>query len=215
MRNFKFLELGAANLPALIYLLYPNWQTVYEDLRKKASLMAELPLELLAVDGEWEGWFVEPNPEHCLEQMLSKHMALPNAHFIQGAVHGTSGFETLKVFTSKTQNWVLNMSSVIPGYYNCEDFTVLSELTLKTFTLDELLLYINETPTLVRMDIEGSEKSVLENYSWKWLPEYWQIDMHGEHIEWATGTFKMHGYEVLGTTFGVDKEEIWVRKKQG
>ena len=210
MERCVFFELGACYGASLRFLVYENWKYLYYENERNRL---HFPESLLSLDVQWDGYFVEPVPKYSDRLMSQEYMQFPNAHFIQGAVHGVSEFRKIVTYTSKIEEWSTPMASVVSDTYGYHDFKQLSEFILKTFTLDELLSYVGVVPTLLRMDVEGSEISILENYSWKHFPRFWQIDIHGHTPEPICSLFEAKGYDVMGTDLGADQNECWFEKK--
>ena len=200
-----FIEIGAGIAGELSFMGLPNWRTKEEELNHK------LPEALWKIEGQWEGYMIEPIPENFVK-LTEYHKAFDIQQItrILGAVAGRSNFQRI-VSYSLLEDAPHNMGSLVepsrsffdqvrkPDYNFC----------LKTFTLDELLDWIGAVPTVLRMDVESSERDIFETFSWSCRPCHWQIDHHNYNVQWFVDMFEGKGYKVLGTNMGTDNMEIW------
>lgn len=206
LKNPKLIEIGSAHYGALMPLLDKNW---YQSAQKTVEDGSNrFPAELLSCSGQWEGYFVEPAPMR-FAKLIENNKHRSNAHFIQGALASKSIFTEMPVFGRNS----------IPGgslvFYHSQR-KLHYNIILQTFTLDDLLDFLDFTPTLLFIDIEGSEMGVLETYSFSRLPDFWMVDMHhnARNIQKAIQIFEKNGYKILTTTgHPKDKDELWVQRR--
>lgn len=207
MKMLTFIEVGSAHYGALTPLLDQNWHQnalkVIEDGSEN-----RFPAELLSYDGEWEGYFVEPTPARLAHLVEEKRFS-KNAHCIQGALAAESIFIEMPIIGRAEMP-----SATLKFYHNTK---IHYKVILQTFTLDDLLDFLDFTPTLLFMDVEGVEQEVLDTYSFSRCPEFWMVDMHQSqrNIMKSINIFEEKGYQIL-TTKGhpKDQDELWVQLKE-
>lgn len=197
----KFIEIGASHYGFLTKLLYPDWKERYPH--------HKLPRSIFEMDGEWEGWFVEP-VAGCLSRLIEQNIDLPNAHFISGLLAGSTEFKEVPVYLHKGQN-----APEMAGMYYSETKRLRYQFMIQSFTLDDLLDSLQIHPDLIHIDIEGFEREVFENYRWTCAPKYWMIDAHNdrENIKFFINLFQSRDYRVLTQTGGDDMAEIWFEQR--
>ena len=206
MQNLTFIEIGSAHYGALRPLLDKEW---HQNAQKATETGVEnrFPDELLSYDGQWEGWFVEPVPG-LLANLIEMHGHLKNAHFINGALAPESIFDELHVLAKgpMTGGGTLDLAR--------GKKQTAYKVILQTFTLERLLDYLDFTPTLLFIDIEGLERTVLDTYSFSRCPDFWMVDMHQYQpaITKAVDIFQKNGYRNLTTTV-LRHDELWMQKK--
>ena len=193
----KFIEIGASHYGVLTKLLYPDWRAQYPH--------HKLPLSIFEMAGEWEGWFVEP-VAGLLARLIERNRTLPNAHFISGLLAGATEFKEVPVYLHKGQN-----APEMAGMYYSETKELCYQFMIRSFTLDDLLNYLQIHPDLIHIDIEGFEREVFENYRWTCTPKYWMMDAHNdrENIKFFMDLFQSRNYKVLTQTGGDDNAELW------
>lgn len=213
MKKNVFLEIGSCRSVRFWPFLYPDWKDRIRN--GNSSVKSHIFDELLDIDGGWEGWFVEPIPSHLDYLTKQGYAELPNAHFVQGAVHGDSQLCEFGIYTDDSWEDPTPMGSFIFYKDEVADRVIHQTLILKPFTLDELLDYVSITPNLIKMNVEGSERPVLETYSWSRLPDFWQINIHNDlnNQHFAVELFEKQGYVVVGTELGESKKELWAKKR--
>ena len=103
---------------------------------------------------------VDPTPK---SHDFIESQDVPNFHLIKKALVESSDKE-IKIFKQKNPNYV--SESILPSNSNCsEDFHI-----CETITLDSLLsTYPN--PSVLKMDIEGAEYSIIENLNELKIPQ--------------------------------------------
>ena len=204
MKNLTLLEIGSGHYGALTPLLEKNWHQVASQ-KLQEGHQNRFPAEVLSYSGEWEGYFVEPSPMRCAT-LIEDHSWRKNVHFIQGALSSETRFTQIHLIETKVPSVQIRP----PKHF-------IGKFSLQTVTLDDLLDFLDLTPTLLFMDIEFEEMDVLETYSFSRLPDFWMVDMHHRepNIQRACEIFESHGYEILTTTgHPADKDELWVQKRR-
>ena len=199
-----FIEIGSGHYGALTPLLEKNWHQVASQ-KLQEGHQNRFPVEVLSYSGEWEGYFVEPSPMRCAT-LIEDHSWRKNVHFIQGALSSETRFTQIHLIETKVPSVQIRP----PKHF-------IGKFSLQTFTLDDLLDFLDLTPTLLFMDIEFEEMDVLETYSFSRLPDFWMVDMHHHEpsIQKAIHIFEKNGYKILTTTgHPVDQDELWVQKRQ-
>ena len=218
MKKLTFLEIGAGPQGTLRYLLHRNWQ----DLDNASYASKLLNYKTFAPYAEnqdvfWEGWFIEPIPEHIcsLFRELEKVDIKSNFHIIQGAVEGSQSFKKFSVYQLRKHIDAPWMSSAIFAEKHPEDVDVQYKLDVFTFTLDTLFAHVGVEPDLVQLDVEFSERSVLENYRWSYYPKFWMIDVHFQKdtTDFIVNLLEEQGYYIHSTTAGTDSAEIHAELK--
>jgi len=204
MKRLTVIEIGAAHYGVLMPLLDKDW---HESSRK--NIENRFPAELFsyAADYEWEGYFAEPSPMR-FSRLIEMQGHRKNARFIQGGLSSASRFGRMHIGTQEYAACTLEPVSH-------EKYS--GEFILQTFTLDDLLDFLDVTPTLLYLDVEFEEMGVLETYSFSRRPDFWMIDMHhrDHNIQKAIQIFERNGYKILTTTgHPTDKDELWVKRIQ-
>ena len=201
-----FIEIGGGVAGHLSFLTSPDW-------RAKPETLTRLPEFFRRANFQWQGYIVEPVPENFLEIMaFKKRNDIQDIEYILGAVSGRSNFQQMVSYDlTNTEDECHPMSSLVePSYFAFEETRVVSDIFhIKPFTLDELLNWVEIVPTMLRIDIEGSERDVFETFSWACRPYLFQIDHHNRNIPYFVDLFKSKGYEILGDGLGDDGMEIW------
>lgn len=201
-----FIEIGGGNAGHLSFLTSPDWST-------KPETLTRLPEFFLRMDCEWHGYIVEPVPENFIKIMtFKKRHGIQDIEYILGAVSGRSNFQRLVSYhLTNTEGEFHPMSSLVePIHPNFEENRKLADIFyIKTFTLDELLDWIGITPSILRIDIESSERDVFETFSWGCRPYLFQIDHHHHNVLYFVDMFEAKGYNILGDALGADGMEIW------
>ena len=141
-----------------------------------------------------------------------KACGIEDIDYILGAVGARSNFQRMVSYdlTNVAEDCHPMSSFVEPISPSFEENRAVADVFyLKTFTLDELLDWIGIVPTILRVDIESSERDVFETFSWACRPYHIQIDHHHHNIPYFVEMFKEKGYKILGDGLGADGMEIW------
>ena len=201
-----FIEIGGGDAGHLSFLTSPDWRTKLETLTR-------LPEFFRRGNFEWQGYIVEPIPKNFMEIMTSKKKhGIQDIEYILGAVGARANFQQLVSYSlTNVSDECHPMSSLVePSYPAFEETRAAADIFyINTFTLDELLDWVGIVPTLLRIDIEGSERDVFETFSWACRPYHIQIDHHTRNIPYFVEMFETKGYTILGDQLGADGMEIW------
>ena len=201
-----FIEIGGGDAGYLSFLTSLDWHAGSE-------ILTRLPKFILSGNSQWQGYIVEPVPENFLKIMNHKNEnGIQNIEYILGAISGRSNFQRLISYhLTNTKDESHPMSSLVePIHPNFEENRKLADIFyIKTFTLDELLDWVGITPSILRIDIESSERDVFETFSWGCRPYLFQIDHHHHNVPYFVDMFEAKGYNILGDTLGADGMEIW------
>ena len=164
--NKVFIEIGGGVAGYLSFLSLQDWRTRSEALKR-------LPEFFLNKDFQWNGYIVEPVPENFIKLMDSKKRNdFQDIEYIFGAISGRSSFQLMTSYEFTLDNECHPMSSLVEpvGIFFDENRKLKDIFYIKTFTLDELLDWVGITPTILRIDIEHSERDVFETFSWAHRP---------------------------------------------
>lgn len=201
-----FIEIGGGVAGHLSFLDSSEWRTLPETLTR-------LPDFFQKADCEWHGYIVEPVPENFLKLIDFKQRCnFQNIEYILGAVSGRSNFQRMVSYDlTNVADECHPMSSFVEPISPVfeENRAVADVFYLKTFTLDELLDWVGIVPTILRVDIESSERDVFETFSWACRPYHIQIDHHHHNVPYFVDMFEAKGYTILGDGLGADSMEIW------
>lgn len=202
------VEIGGGIFGHLWFLSGPHVdpQKLDDDLRNR------VPGGILEYTGPWENYIVEVDPTNFLKILNRvKEFESENTFLILGGLSAKSDFRLIPVYKPNVN--IHNMGSLVaPAYPWFEEERPEYHYYIKTFTLDELLGWIPNLPVIVRIDIEGEERSVFETYSWAYMPHVWQVDHHNRNVDWFVKLFESKGYHIIGTHLGEDELEIWATK---
>lgn len=130
--------------------------------------------ELLHIDDSWYKIFIEPNPEHY-ENIVRTIKDIPNSKYIQAAIAPEN-----KEYTLTTRDDMIGDS---PATLMGLDFINLSigesnqkypsYITYKVQgkKIEDILSEITADEIYIKIDIEGSEYELLENFPKEYLPK--------------------------------------------
>lgn len=201
-----FIEIGGGVAGHLSFLTSLEWHA-------NSEILTRVPENLRSANSQWHGYIVEPVPENFIKIMDHKKICgIQNIEYILGAVGGRSNFQRMVSYdlTNVADECHPMSSFVEPIYPAFEETREVSDVFyIKTFTLDELLDWIGITPSILRIDIESSERDVFETFSWGCRPYHIQIDHHHHNVPYFVDMFEAKGYNILGDALGADGMEIW------
>ena len=162
-----FLEIGASNVPSLLYLLdKANWWA--------HPIVDAHPYFFPKRETEWYGVFVEPHPQHLigLKQALDhKKISQDSYKIYSGLVLGETKFVefyTKSLLTHDSHSQIKTgdpFFSVPDGYI--EGGAI---VCFQSYTLDALLSDIASPVSLFRIDVEGAELEILLGFSFSQKP---------------------------------------------
>lgn len=129
---------------------------------------------LLGIDDSWEQIiFVEPNPE-CHEYIYNRMGGIKNSKLLEVAVSDKNGDGELitrddmkgdSAATLMSKEFITasigEVNQKCPSYLTYKVKTVTIDTILKDITADEIYL---------KMDVEGSEYAILENFPMEYMP---------------------------------------------
>ena len=137
------------------------------------------------VDNGWGGIFVEPSSESL--NCIKKHPHHDNVFFENIALSSYDGeieyiyYDSSLMEQGESLDWVrgvgstdldLNIMNANPQWKEYE-----SVVTVKCLTLDSLLdKYEVNNIDFMKIDVEGAERDVLHNYSWRVKPIFLKIE---------------------------------------
>ena len=101
---------------------------------------------------------------------------------------GITSFQRRKEFGHLTRHGDLSIN-------NKHD--LLQKMFVYSTTLDDLLEKLSLRPNLMRINVEGAEKEILDNYSWYYKPEYIEVDTHVENKAYCVNILREMGYKVV------------------
>ena len=201
-----FIEIGGGVAGHLSFLTSLDWYT-------RPEALTRLPEFFLSKNFQWNGYIVEPVPENFLKLLDFKQRCnFQNIEYILGAISGRSNFQRMVSYDlTNVADECHPMSSLVePSNPAFEETREVSDtFHIKTFTLDELLDWVGIVPTVLRIDIEGSERDVFETFSWACRPYHLQIDHHNKNIPYFVDMFETKDYTILGDRLGADGMEMW------
>lgn len=150
----KFLEIGTSDKP--------RWESL--------------------LDNGWTGYLVEAHPV-TFTKLVERLKDKPDTHFILASVSGIQGFGTFRGFKSDFNKTTISMSldsSVQYKHKFTTDEKYRGDLpfTVPTITLDNILEHIGYVDK-IRIDTEGEEIPILQNYSFKNKPKDLSVEFHG------------------------------------
>ena len=135
----------------------------------------------LAEKGGWTGWCVEPMPHH-VETLRKKAKGLP-VGIVEIAISNYDGH--LEMAIGGNADWACGASHVISPHHGgvrlldmkANSHLRIGEIRVQCMKLDTLLdaYNINEID-FCKIDVEGHELQVLENYSWRVKPKVMKIE---------------------------------------
>jgi len=135
----------------------------------------------LAEKGGWNGYCVEPIPHHC-ETLREMSKNLPVA-IVEAAISDYDG--NINMLVGGGLDWAEGISHVSNSNHRGARLLDLpdnaslrkGEISVKCMTLDTLIdLYGIDEIDFCKIDVEGHELNVLENYSWKVKPKFMKIE---------------------------------------
>lgn len=160
------------------------------------------------LDEGWAGYFIEPIPE-SINSLINK-VRRPNrmAQFHNIAISDRDGTMDMVYIDPKTasEEWVRGISHSAKGGSN---LIYLNErlghqignkktITVPCLTLDTYLQRHGITRIdMLRVDVEGHEIDVLQNYSWTIKPKYIKIEHKFVDLNKLWGIITKQGYEIM------------------
>lgn len=159
----------------------------------------------------WRGIICEPHP--YFYNKLTQSSQNPNITILDVAVGSKSGVAEMYVPTkeyieavenNEEQNWARGVGSVIPHptgaqpklknaiqTYNLNEEEVAQTISVKMTTLDAIVSTFGyDTIDFLKIDAEGYDVVIIENYSWKVKPTFIKCE-HGQPKNPAERTQKM------------------------
>ena len=163
-------------------LLSPHWRQRNVETRL-------LPSEVVSLFDSVEyfnGFFVEPVPLQVIDLIrdLKPH---ENATVVQAAIAGEVGIQKMGVSLNQRMGM---LTETAWSYYGEDD----DYFHVACMTLDLLFTFLNKTPDLLRIDIEGAEVNVLDTYSFKPKPRCIIVDAHFKNNELVSKILTKNGY---------------------
>ena len=157
-------------------------------------------------DNGWTGVFIEP-----VKHLFDNLKKVDGCHFFNGAIHTYDGEITIKYMTNPQEQWERGIgyvddfsgNTVISNRFWQEDFKNQSESIVPCLTLDSLLKKYNiQEIDFLKIDTEGSEWKIMENFSWSIKPKVLKVEfVHWESVRSESGEAINHG-----------KIEEWITK---
>ena len=197
MNKGVFFEIGAQWL-TLRGLLEPQWK----DAVRQGELTEQglnVPCYVTEWCNEWTGYFVEPLASVMVE-MLSWHKPYWDAHYIQCAVAGTDSLQKAEIREFESGECRMAMIPIEKSAFGTDGLRnskCAGHFYVPTLTLDSLFASLGVQPDILRIDIEGMEVEVLEQYTFNPMPTYVQIDHHWFNKEACWNILSQHGYNIV------------------
>ena len=207
-----FMEAGAL-YPNLGYLLGDNWKEVNKQFLAEGgdNLSCAIPgcVNLEGIN-EWHGVYVEPHPANLQSLWTQSKFneetgrTRRNCYDIfqcclsgQSKTRFTSLYTTIDFHTIDWGSSVFNPEQ--PELYQNKIYPI----SCPSFSLDEFMHELKLRcllPYLMRLDIEGSEAKLLENYSFWHKPKVLMVECHLTHNETnrdrVEKTLNQQGYQI-------------------
>ena len=163
----------------------------------------------LAEKGDWTGYCVEPIPHHC-KTLRKMSDGLP-VTIVEAAISDYDG--AINMLVGGGLDWAEGISHVSDSNHRGgrlldepgNAFLRRGEISVKCMTLDTLIdFYGIDKIDFCKIDVEGHELNVLENYSWRVMPKFMKI----EHIN-TPGNSLAKLLTPLGYSIFVETEDIY------
>lgn len=154
----------------------------------------------------WRGYFIEPVPRYMnsLRADIQQQRLNDNAIFEQSAITSYNGEIEIVTVIDPDEQWKhgishvkangkKNYSSDLINFNNFEkDVLTVNAMTLNSF----LLKHSIEEVELLKIDVEGHELVILENYDWRIKPKYLKIEHKFVNDLKLINLLNEHGYFV-------------------
>lgn len=177
---------------------------LYLDLGTNNLAGFKMITPIIGIDDSWSKIFIEPNPEHFsfLEKEIKK---IPNSTFISKCVcldneihelltrddiHGDTAATILGLDFINTS--IGSVNQAVPSY---------NSYLVQGVTLKEIFESIKEDEVFIKIDIEGAEYQILENFPFEYLHKvvkiFVEFHAHDEQMRNRRDNIKQH-YKSLG-----------------
>jgi len=158
----------------------------------------------LIKSGKWCGIFVEPTSHYASSlrnQAIEAELPYDSYAIEQVALSNYVGSEIMKVCLPEGGKWSRGLSHLSSSPLNWEpEFANQNwiEEPVQVITLDNLLDKYNVSKIhTIKLDIEGAEVTVLENYSWRVKPDVMLIEHRYSDQNRLHTILKEQGYELV------------------
>ena len=147
--------------------------------------------EILHIDDNWEKIFIEPNPEHY-ENIKRTIVDIPNSIYLEVAIAPENKeYELLTRDDMKGDSAATIMGmEFITNSIGSVNQAIPSYLAYKVqgMTLDSILQMVKSDEIYIKVDAEGIEYDLLENFPKQYLPKIKKI-----YVEFHAHTDEMRG----------------------
>lgn len=151
----------------------------YIDLGTNSMGAYKTLIPILGITDEWQKIFVEPNPEHWIFNNIDKKIKLiPNATLIKKAVASENRICDLYTRTdlinhigdsaATIQSIEFLKNSIGGNFKENPEYTI---YPVECITIEDVLKMTGSDELYIKMDIEGEEMPVLENFPLEYLPK--------------------------------------------
>jgi len=160
------------------------------------------------LDEGWRGFFIEPIPEYL--KSLQQKVSSPerDATFLNVAVSDKNGYNIMTYVDPKTvkQQWIRGISHLNSDSSNLinknneqgYDLGDIKQISVPTVTLDWLIQLIDvKSIDMLRIDVEGHELNILQNYSWSIKPKRIKVEHKFIDKKNLLDLLVTNGYSVL------------------
>lgn len=144
--------------------------------------------DILLLDG-WTGYFVEPVPEYLnslynrINNLSIERNKKLSCIFTKGAISNFTGEGEIRYIPPENNEWWVKGLGHVLGKKNngieSRSYLINKAVTIKSqfYTLDDYFyLHSIKEVDILKIDVEGHEIEVLENYSWKIKPRHIKIE---------------------------------------
>ena len=191
MRTGIFYEIGAAGL-YLSYLLSEDWRQAADQ--EKREQFRPVYADYFADISDWDGYFIDPSPEVINAGLMANR----GGHYFNMAIAATHRIEGVETFVLDEYH------AKRLGLCSLANNTLFGDLPVhKTFytscvTLEALITFTGKVPDLLSIDIEGAEREVFENYSFRYRPRVLLVDHHDD-FDYLVDILERHHYRILNS----------------